>query len=137
MTQSQTTQKQKPDLVNHPPHYTSHPSKVEAITICEHLNFCLGNVFKYVFRSGLKHNSVEDLRKAAWYAERAKKVPLTGYSPPGHVIDALDKIVLYEPLLEKRIFFSLIKGSFYQYHKVVNEISEQVALLVVLAEEEK
>lgn len=31
------------DPVNHPPHYTAHPSGVECIQITEHMGFCLGN----------------------------------------------------------------------------------------------
>ena len=60
------------DPINHPPHYTAHPSGVECIDIVEHLNFCLGNAIKYVWRAGLKDstNQVEDLKKARWYVER-------------------------------------------------------------------
>lgn len=57
------------DAIN-PPHYQDHPSGVECIQITEHLNFCLGNAMKYIWRSGLKGDAVEDLRKAAWYLER-------------------------------------------------------------------
>ena len=57
------------DMVNHPPHYTSHPSNVECITITEHMGFCLGNALKYIWRADLK-GGVEDLRKAIWYIER-------------------------------------------------------------------
>ena len=61
------------DNVNHPDHYTSHPSGIECIKVTEHMNFCLGNAIKYVWRAGLKGDSskqIEDLRKAAWYLER-------------------------------------------------------------------
>lgn len=58
------------DPVNHPRHYTSHPSGIEAITIAEHFNFCLGNAFKYIFRADLKGNDIEDLEKARWYLDR-------------------------------------------------------------------
>ncbi len=58
------------DTVNHPSHYTSHPSGVECIQVTEHMNFCLGNAVKYIWRAGLKGGTVEDLRKAAWYIER-------------------------------------------------------------------
>jgi len=58
------------DRVNHPKHYTSHPSGVECIQITEHMNFCLGNAMKYLWRAGLKGNAVEDLRKAIWCIER-------------------------------------------------------------------
>jgi hypothetical protein len=57
------------DPVNHPAHYTSHPSGVEAITITQHHNFCVGNAIKYLWRAGLKDESktIEDLNKAVFY----------------------------------------------------------------------
>jgi hypothetical protein len=58
------------DNVNHPKHYTSHPSGIEVIEITEHMNFCLGNVIKYVLRADLKHDVIEDLEKARWYLDR-------------------------------------------------------------------
>lgn len=58
------------DNVNKPPHYTAHPSGVECIQITEHMNFCLGNALKYIWRAGLKQNEVEDLKKAVWYLNR-------------------------------------------------------------------
>ena len=58
------------DNVNHPKHYNSHPSGVECIEITEHMNFCLGNAVKYIWRASLKGNEVEDLRKARWYISR-------------------------------------------------------------------
>jgi hypothetical protein len=58
------------DSVNHPKHYTTHPSGVECIQVTEHMGFCLGNAIKYVWRADSKGNAVEDLRKAAWYLRR-------------------------------------------------------------------
>ena len=59
------------DIINQPPHYKSHPSSIECIQITEHMNFCLGNAIKYIWRAGLKSSSeIEDLRKARWYIER-------------------------------------------------------------------
>lgn len=59
-----------PDMVNHPPHYTGHPSGVECIEVTEHLPFCLGNAFKYLFRRDAKGNQRENLEKALWYIRR-------------------------------------------------------------------
>ena len=57
--------------VNNPPHYLQHPSGVECIQITEHMNFCLGNAIKYIWRAGLKaDNPVQDLEKAVWYLKR-------------------------------------------------------------------
>ena len=58
------------DMVNQPPHYTSHPSGVECIQITEHMNFCLGNALKYIWRAGLKDNDIQDLEKAIFYLTR-------------------------------------------------------------------
>lgn len=58
------------DTVNHPAHYTEHPSGIECIQITEHMNFCLGNAVKYIWRADLKGSALEDLRKARWYIDR-------------------------------------------------------------------
>ena len=58
------------DPVNHPKHYTAHPSGIECIQITEHMSFCVGNAVKYIWRADLKQNSIEDLQKAVWYINR-------------------------------------------------------------------
>lgn len=60
----------QPDPIAHPAHYTAHPSGVECIQITEHMNFCIGNAMKYLWRAGLKDDAVVDLKKAVWYIER-------------------------------------------------------------------
>lgn len=63
------------DMVNHPSHYTSTGIKcqcgqqVEVIQITQELNFCLGNVVKYVLRAGKKGAAIEDLEKARKYID--------------------------------------------------------------------
>lgn len=57
------------DPVNHPKHYTAHPSGVECIQITEHMNFNIGNAVKYLWRADLK-GGIEDLHKAEWYIRR-------------------------------------------------------------------
>lgn len=73
------------DNVNHPSHYTKHPSGVECIDITRHYCFSVGNAIKYLWRAGLKEDSsmsnidkeIEDLKKAIWYInDRIKQ--LTG-----------------------------------------------------------
>jgi len=58
------------DPVNHPKHYTDHPSGIECIQITEYMSFNLGNALKYIWRCDLKKDAVEDLRKARWYIDR-------------------------------------------------------------------
>jgi hypothetical protein len=59
-----------PEEIDHPPHYTAHPSGVECITIVEHMGFNLGNAVKYIARAEHKGAPVEDLKKGAWYLQR-------------------------------------------------------------------
>ena len=71
----------KKDDINHPSHYTSHPSGIECIDIAEHHDFCIGNAIKYLWRAGLKsedgiskkEKQIEDLKKAIWYIKREIK----------------------------------------------------------------
>jgi uncharacterized protein DUF3310 len=58
------------DAVDHPAHYTSHPSGVECITVTEHMSFLRGNAMKYLWRAGEKGDALTDLRKARWYLDR-------------------------------------------------------------------
>jgi hypothetical protein len=58
------------DAVNHPKHYTSHPSGIECINVTEHMGFNLGNAVKYIWRADLKSDALEDLKKAVWYVQR-------------------------------------------------------------------
>lgn len=57
------------DMVNHPPHYTAHPSGIETIQVTRHMTFNLGNAMKYIWRAGIKDEAkhIEDLKKAAFY----------------------------------------------------------------------
>lgn len=65
------------DNVNHPTHYTSHPSGIECIQITRHYCFSIGNAIKYLWRAGLKASAdktqrekeIEDLKKAKWYID--------------------------------------------------------------------
>lgn len=64
-----STAMSKFDKIDHPAHYTQ--GGIEPIDYIEanDLNFCEGNVVKYVTRYRHK-NGVEDLKKAKWYLER-------------------------------------------------------------------
>ena len=55
------------DLVNHPQHYTKLPHEV--IEITRGMEFCAGNVLKYLMRAPFKGQMLEDLEKAKWYLE--------------------------------------------------------------------
>ena len=70
--------KEHADRVNHPSHYTG--GDIECIDAIEAAlghegaaDFCRGNVIKYAWRAASK-GEAEDMRKAAWYAERAAQL---------------------------------------------------------------
>jgi len=71
------------DLVNHPPHYTSHPSGIECIQITEHMGFCVGNAVKYLWRADEKGRAIEDLEKALWYINREIEKRRKAETPAG------------------------------------------------------
>jgi hypothetical protein len=58
------------DMVNHPMHYTA--GGIETIDFIEakKLGYNLGNVVKYITRSDLKGDRLENLKKAQWYLNR-------------------------------------------------------------------
>lgn len=60
-------------MINHPPHYNSSKAEcsgckkqIECIDITRHMNFNIGNAFKYLWRYEHK-GGVDDLEKALWY----------------------------------------------------------------------
>lgn len=85
------------DMVNHPPHYTGHPSGVECIEVAEYLPFCLGNAFKYLFRRDAKDNPVENIEKAIWYVNRHNETYPAKPELPKDAREALGAIVVHEP----------------------------------------
>lgn len=55
------------------PYYGGEDNIYEAIKIIQHfnLNFCLGNIIKYILRAGKKtEDPLEDLIKAKYYIEK-------------------------------------------------------------------
>jgi len=92
----------KSDPVNHPSHYTSDPSGVECIEITRHLNFNIGNAFKYVFRAGSKRLSyqdadmaaIEDLEKAIWYIRDESSMRSGPWGVPDRrVLRSMEKVI--------------------------------------------
>ncbi|MGL4396629.1 MAG: DUF3310 domain-containing protein [Hyphomicrobium sp.] len=61
------------DPVNSPAHYIGRG--LEAIEVIEDwgLGFHLGNAFKYIVRAPNKGRWTEDMQKAIWYLERARR----------------------------------------------------------------
>jgi hypothetical protein len=59
------------ESINHPKHYGG-DNTYEAIKVIDawELDFYLGNVAKYICRSGKKTSHLEDLKKARWYLDK-------------------------------------------------------------------
>lgn len=64
------------DHIEHTPHYTH--CRAEVIDLLEDLGvaaaYCQGNAIKYLFRCDRKGQREDDLRKAAWYAQRLVEI---------------------------------------------------------------
>lgn len=60
-----------PEEVKHPAHYGGEDATYEAIKVilAWDLNFCLGNVVKYIARAGKKGSALTDLKKAREYLD--------------------------------------------------------------------
>ena len=70
--------KPKPDMINHPPHYTQ--GGIETIEYIraklspeEYVGYLRGNIMKYTSRIGLKGESSEDSGKIEWYAKELNR----------------------------------------------------------------
>lgn len=68
------------DVVQHPRHY-NRDGAMECIDEMElifgpemTMHFCLGCVFKYRYRSGLKDSGYQDLEKSDWYMKKYKEL---------------------------------------------------------------
>lgn len=65
-----TPTKSLDDMVNNPPHYTTGGIATIDFIEAKELNYHLGNVVKYITRSGHKGDKLKDLEKAQWYLNR-------------------------------------------------------------------
>ena len=58
------------DNINHPAHYTQGKIETWDFILDKNLDYCSGNVIKYVVRADHKGNKLEDLKKAKAYLEK-------------------------------------------------------------------
>jgi hypothetical protein len=82
------------DPVNRPAHYTQHPSGIECIQITEHMNFCLGNVIKYIWRHAMK-GGVKDLKKARFFIDR--EIARLEPEPPPRTPATSGRVIAFRP----------------------------------------
>ena len=102
------------DLINHPPHYTAHQSKIECIEITRHLDFNRGCAIKYLWRCGKKDSVNQELKKAIWYLnDEINKNYFYGveYHVAKHLNTKLDVLALYQTDQERQLFNLIIFGT--------------------------
>ena len=68
---------EKPDMVNHPPHYADRKYEVidvieDTLTPEEFRGFLKGNALKYLLREGRKKGT-RDIDKAGWYRQKLQE----------------------------------------------------------------
>lgn len=59
-----------PDMVNHPPHYTTGKIEVLDFILDQRFGYLDGQVIKYLCRYRHKGNPLEDLKKAKFYLNK-------------------------------------------------------------------
>jgi hypothetical protein len=98
------------DMVNHPPHYSGHPSGIECIDITRDMSFDAGNAVKYVYRCDAK-NGREDLEKARWYLTDAVRHgdPVVVGATPLQWAARLAVVVRHEADLNRVRFFEAVR----------------------------
>lgn len=115
------------DMINHPPHYTSHPSGAECIQFSHAMGFLLGNAFKYVWRHRLK-NGDEDLRKAAWYIGEY----LDGPKPPwadrlARAFAVVPPLCVLDPVRDK-VLIDIYNGWKYDDRALLRKVRERLGV---------
>ena len=80
------------EAVNHPAHYMDE-SGVECIDIIESMKFSSGNAFKYIYRAGMKGETIEDLQKSIFYLNHAAKKNELNIMP-FHVKELVERVVI-------------------------------------------
>jgi hypothetical protein len=78
------------------------PNGVRTFDITQHLDFCSGNVVKYVCRAGKKNgeSSLDDLKKAVWYLNQlVEKAELDVTETERENVGIVDAIHLCPPSL--------------------------------------
>lgn len=111
-----------PRGVDHPHHYNTHESGVEAIEVCRYMNFNVGSAFKYVYRRGdkvehgmTKEQAIQkDLDKALWYIRDERKncwsVPVIAYGAFGEGSVALVLVANSEPQEDAKTAYKAFVG---------------------------
>ena len=116
------------DLVNNPPHYTSHQSGIECIEITRHLGFNRGNALKYLWRCGKKDDDEQELKKAIWYLkDELSNNNDVSYGTNIFIInDKLDELVLYQTDQERQLFNLIIFGTQNDLQQAIHTIEGMI-----------
>jgi hypothetical protein len=100
------------EAVDHPPHYTAHPSGVECIDIVEHMSFSIGSAIKYLWRCGLKDDEIQELEKARWYIDREinRRRALAHIAPKARLGSTVEVRIGGSPILANKAVQKAIAG---------------------------
>ena len=123
------------EAVDHPTHYNFSKFEVIDVIFDWKLDFCMGNVLKYISRAGKKNNEKEDLKKSLFYLRyfiknypKIDPVPVVCYPENYQVEEVLKEWQLPEFLSEAVYLIGNISET-ENYHEVI-EILEEVENLI-------
>lgn len=94
------------DAVNHPPHYTAHPSGVECIEVTRLMPFTLGNAVKYIWRAEHK-SGLQDYLKAQWYL-RDTLANGCAHHPPARAKQMLMQVCVHDECPRRRYLLQCV-----------------------------
>ena len=115
------------DPVNHPSHYTSHPSGVETLEVTRQLSFDCGNAVKYVWRRGDKGTLLQDLRKAAFYINDALNNSQLSMDVPAPAAHILEQVAAVEPdPLAAKFYVAVAEMRWLDAESVVQQMINQL-----------
>ncbi len=126
------------DMVNHPPHYNCYEHEV--IELTSMIDFCMGNVVKYILRADHKGRKAEDLKKALWYLDYFNNSPFHDKNEYGDLLEKNEAFrelvrsykspllvaVLDDPLVDGRLALQLaIKDA--EIEELKSQLAEEKA----------
>lgn len=129
------------ESVNHPTHYNFSKFEVIDVIFDWKLDFCMGNVLKYISRAGKKNDEKEDLKKSLFYLQyfiknypKIDPAPLICYPEEYRVEEVLEEWNLPEFLSEAVYLIGNI-SEVENYYEAIETLEEVENLIKKYIEE--
>jgi hypothetical protein len=117
-------------------HYNSHASGVECYAVIKHFNWALSSAVKYVWRAGMKDDSLKDLSKAVECLRREKKDRTElGKDIPETVLSDLRKVYEHEENYSRKMFIAHLERMFSGGRAVESIYADRLDVMISILED--